>query len=133
MRAAVVFDAYDEHGGGSLAEAAFAKMLVDINTDPHAFSGNVGRAMAEFDLNGDGVIDFAEFTAVRRATFSAIIIGDSFAAAHEWRSSCSVSVWQLDSFHGDVLRAALRRRCTRGMHFWRSRPSECNSSYERRH
>ena len=39
-------------------------MLGDFNSDPSAFGGSYANALAMFDANGDGFLDFGELRTV---------------------------------------------------------------------
>jgi Ca2+-binding EF-hand superfamily protein len=56
------FMALDRDGNGSISIAEFTRVLRNFNLDlpPHALEG----LMANFDANGDGVVDYREFFAI---------------------------------------------------------------------
>jgi Ca2+-binding EF-hand superfamily protein len=64
------FDTFDVHGQGFLDEGGFLRLLSGLEQKTPAFPGNFKMALAEFDSNGDGNIDWQEFRALFEKYFS---------------------------------------------------------------
>ncbi|KAG5176268.1 hypothetical protein JKP88DRAFT_171360 [Tribonema minus] len=58
---AFCFRMYDTDGSGSIDEQEFMDLLHTVNNASPIFPGNFQRALDEFDVNKDGLIDFDEF------------------------------------------------------------------------
>ena len=61
-----VFRIFDKDGSGALNETEFIALAAAVNRGQPAFPGNFKSALAQFDVNDDGVIDFAEFRALHK-------------------------------------------------------------------
>ena len=65
-----IFDTFDADGSGKLDEEEFMALVRDLDPDP-TFPGSYATALREFDVNGDGFIDWGEFKVIF-ARFSAV-------------------------------------------------------------
>jgi hypothetical protein len=65
-----IFDTFDTDGSGKLDEEEFMALVRDLDPDP-TFPGSYATALREFDVNGDGFIDWGEFKVIF-ARFSAV-------------------------------------------------------------
>ncbi|KAE8877256.1 hypothetical protein PF005_g6607 [Phytophthora fragariae] len=55
------FDTFDPAATGSIGDKELRRLVSMVNDGQSKFSGNINNALAEFDRNKDGVIDFEEF------------------------------------------------------------------------
>jgi calcium-dependent protein kinase len=58
------FKMFDRDGNGKISIAEFAKILKDDSVQRNFGTAKVSDMIKEFDLNGDGEIDFDEFMAM---------------------------------------------------------------------
>jgi hypothetical protein len=58
---AVAFDTFDPAATGSIGDKELRRLVGMVNDGQSKYSGNINNALAEFDRNKDGVIDFDEF------------------------------------------------------------------------
>ena len=58
------FKMFDRDGNGTISIAEFAKVLQDDSVKKNLGEDKVAEMVKEFDLNGDGEIDFEEFMAM---------------------------------------------------------------------
>ena len=64
-----VFDVFDKDGSGTIDEKEFINLCNTVNNAAPLFPGNFAEAIAQFDTNDDGLIDFNEFMEVRHCAF----------------------------------------------------------------
>ncbi|CAM9472967.1 unnamed protein product, partial [Discosporangium mesarthrocarpum] len=62
-----LFSRYDTDGSGAIDEHEFVKLAKDVNNAAPMFPGNFAKALTEFDVNDDGLIDFDEFRGMDKA------------------------------------------------------------------
>ncbi|KAG6614173.1 Calcium-dependent protein kinase 22 [Phytophthora cinnamomi] len=55
------FDTFDPAATGSIGDKELRRLISMVNDGQSKFTGNIHNALAEFDRNKDGVIDFEEF------------------------------------------------------------------------
>lgn len=60
------FDCFDKDGSGSIDETEYRELCKTVNSPGPLFPGNFAQAVAMFDTNNDGVIDFDEFVDLDR-------------------------------------------------------------------
>lgn len=60
------FDTFDPGKTGAIGEKEFKRLISLVNDGKPAFPGNFNNALAEFDRNKDGVIDFDEFKVMNK-------------------------------------------------------------------
>ena len=60
------FECFDKDGSGTIDEKEFIDLCRTVNNAAPLFPGNFGEAVAQFDTNDDGLIDFAEFLELDR-------------------------------------------------------------------
>ena len=60
------FECFDADKSGNIDEEEFMSLTQSINNADPTFPGNFKRALEEFDVNGDGLIDFVEFKTIYR-------------------------------------------------------------------
>jgi hypothetical protein len=60
------FDTYDLDGNGTIDTDEFAGIYKGIQQPENGISGNMVSALQMFDINGDGLMDFTEFTELCR-------------------------------------------------------------------
>ena len=58
-----IFDTFDTDGSGKLDENEFMTLVRSLEPDPQ-FPGTYATALREFDVNGDGFIDWGEFKVI---------------------------------------------------------------------
>ena len=127
-----IFQQFDEDDSGYLEEKEFTHLCKAINCGDPLFSGNFNNALAQFDTNQDGLIDFDEFVKLNkryptvlcecaralsarslpppsptprhpRACRSRVPLAGNDAEAHAWTAN-------VEAHHGR-LRALPQRRC----------------------
>ena len=60
------FDTFDRDHSNSIDEQEFMSLLATVNNGQPMFPGNMGTALANFDSNEDGLIDFGEFKVIEQ-------------------------------------------------------------------
>jgi len=88
----LVFNMFDKDGSGTIDEEEFMELCALVNDGAPVYPGNFKTALESFDVNDDGLIDFAEFQALNKrfplVLFPAFRLQDAIQAntlgAKEW-------------------------------------------------
>mmetsp|Transcript_14637 Transcript_14637/g.22075 ORF Transcript_14637/g.22075 Transcript_14637/m.22075 type:complete len:360 (-) Transcript_14637:174-1253(-) len=60
------FETFDKDGSNAIDEKEFVELCKHVNNAAPTYPGNFKRALEDFDVNDDGLIDYAEFCELER-------------------------------------------------------------------